>query len=412
MGRQGTLAYWLVHMLSFVTGNLDRRGGNILSEGFYRSAKAGRREFEKSFVETDFGSLRRGALPGNLLADYALLEENPVRALIVIAGNPVLSIGGEARLREALEKLELVVVVDLYRNATAEYADFVLPCTDAFEREDVNITGLGLQYRPWVQFTPRVVPPRGERREEWWILGRIAQSLGFRSPFDPGADGRGSVDPQRFDGGIDPMKLWSRTDHMLADRGLSLEALRAEPQGVAFGELDPGRFHSEHLQTPDRRVDCCPPGFREAIERCGEIFEGLLHEPEGQLKLITRRDPYMHNTWYANLARLKRGDRFTNRLYIHPEDAQSRKLEDGQVVQVENEYGSLTVPIRFDAGLLPGVVALTHGWGNARTPGMRVAFENPGVNPNALLPSGPGSFEPLSSQAFMTGVSVEIAAFD
>ena len=46
MGRQGTLAYWLLHMLSFVTGNLDRRGGNILSVGFYASAKAGRRVYE------------------------------------------------------------------------------------------------------------------------------------------------------------------------------------------------------------------------------------------------------------------------------------------------------------------------------------------------------------------------------
>ena len=40
VGRQGTLAYWLLHMLSFATGNLDRRGGNILSVGFYEAAKA------------------------------------------------------------------------------------------------------------------------------------------------------------------------------------------------------------------------------------------------------------------------------------------------------------------------------------------------------------------------------------
>ena len=56
------------------------------------------------------------------------------------------------------------------------------------------------------------------------------------------------------------------------------------------------------------------------------------------------------------------------------------------------------------------VVALTHGWGNSRTPGMRVAHQTPGVNANALLPTGPGSFEPLSSQAFMTGVPVELHA--
>jgi hypothetical protein len=58
---------------------------------------------------------------------------------------------------------------------------------------------------------------------------------------------------------------------------------------------------------------------------------------------------------------------------------------------------------------LRGVVALTHGWGNQRTPGMSLAQRTPGVNANALLPVGPDSFERLSSQAFMTGVPVELA---
>jgi len=120
MGRQGTLAYWLVHMLSFVTGNLDRRGGNLLSVGFYESAKAGRRSFDGSFFESEFGRLRKGPLPGNLLPHHVLDAREPVRALFVVAGNPVLSVGGEARMREAFERLELVVCIDLYRNATGE----------------------------------------------------------------------------------------------------------------------------------------------------------------------------------------------------------------------------------------------------------------------------------------------------
>ena len=63
---------------------------------------------------------------------------------------------------------------------------------------------------------------------------------------------------------------------------------------------------------------------------------------------------------------------------------------------------------RLDADLKRGVVALTHGWGNAKTPGMRVAHNTPGANQNVLLPSGAGSFDPLSNQAFMTGIPVEV----
>ena len=394
MGRQGTLSYWLLHMLSFVTGNLDRRGGNILSVGFYRNAKAGRRDFAHAFTDTELGKLRKGTLPGNLMADYILEAEKPVRALVVIAGNPVLSIGGEARLRAALPKLELLVVIDIYRNATAEYADFILPSTDSFEREDINITGLGLQYEPYIQFTERVVAPRGERREEWWILGRLAQALGLRSPLDEGK----------------APNVWSRIDHMLAGRGLRLDEVRAEPQGVVFEGLMPGAFYKDHLQTDDGKVDCCPNAFDEALDRCETLFLELEEEGPGQLKMITLRDPYMHNTWYANLERMKRGKKDRNYLFAHPDDAQARGLAEGQKVRLWNEAGTLEVELRTDAGLRRGVVALTPGWGNSRTPGMRVAQRTPGVNPNALLPSGPGSFEPLSSQAFMTGIPVELGA--
>jgi len=240
MGRQGTLAYWLLHMLSFVTGNLDRRGGNILSVGFYESAKAGRRSFADSFVDSEYGRLRKGSLPGNLLPDYVLQEQDPVRAMITVAGNPVLSIGGEDRLRAAMEKLELLVVIDLYRNATAEYADYILPATDGFERSDINITGLGLQHEPWIQFTDKVVEARGERREEWWILGKLAQEMGLKSPFDENGEAQG---------------LWGRIDHMLHARGLTLDDVRKHPHGLAFEGLTAGRFYSDHLQTDDGLED-------------------------------------------------------------------------------------------------------------------------------------------------------------
>ena len=81
-------------MLSFVTGNLDRPGGNLYSLGFYPAAKAGairNLEPEALFFKSEHGELRtiRGALPGNLLPDLILNDSNPIKALIIIAGNPV-----------------------------------------------------------------------------------------------------------------------------------------------------------------------------------------------------------------------------------------------------------------------------------------------------------------------------------
>jgi len=393
MGRQGTLAYWLLHMLSFVTGNLDAAGGNLHSQGFYpRAARSGRGRAGEKMVETRHGRLRRGALPGNLMAEDLRDEETPVRALFVVAGNPVLTIGGEDALRRALESVELVVCIDLYRNATGELAHYLLPSTDMFERPDVNITGLGLQLAPYVQYTDAVVSPRGERREEWWILARLAQTLGLKSVLDQG----------------EAPEMFGRIDHMMGSAGISLAEVRASPRGVVLPPLEPGRFYSDSLQTDDGRVDCCPPSFAEALERCEAICVELEAEGVERLKLISWRTPSMHNSWYHNVEKLKRPGRLENPLAMRAEDARSRGLDEGDRVRCASPWGSVEATLAFDDQLMPGVVAMTHGWGNARTPGMRVASRHPGVNANALLPSGPESFEPISSQAFMTGIPVEV----
>ncbi|MEM1248320.1 MAG: molybdopterin-dependent oxidoreductase [Acidobacteriota bacterium] len=391
MGRQGTLGYWLVHVLSLVTGNLDQPGGNVLSEGFYKNAKAGRAQFEETFHETPYGRLRRGDLPGTLMAQAICDEERPIRAMFMMSGNPLLSIAGEEPLREALEGLDLLVVVDLYRNATAELADFVLPATDLFERSDITFNGIGLQHRPYVQWTPALVEPHEERREEWWIFERLAQQMGLTSLLD-------GPEPEQA--------VWGRIDHMLRTRGNSLEKLRESPHGIDFGPHQPGRFFEEHVQRDGGLVDCCPPAFEEALSRCLQIAEEM-GEREGLL-LITRRDRYGHNSWYANVERLRPKHHDRTFLYVHPADAEELGLAEGGEGRLSNEFGSLEAEIRFDESLRPGVVAVPHGWGNARTPGMRVAQKYAGANVNRLLPSGPGSFEPLSSQAHMTGIPVDL----
>lgn len=400
MGRQGTLCYWLLQMLSFVTGNLDRPGGNLYSLGFYPAAKAGAlRSLEKEqvFFNSEFGELRliRGSLPGNLLPDMILDAKNPIRALIVIAGNPLLSMGGEARIREAFENLELLVVIDLVRNATAELADYLLPCADMLERRDLNICGLGMQAEPFVQYTDAVVPAAHERKEEWWILGKLEQALGLHSVFSE------QDDPDPF----------LRINRMLGYADLTLEQLQQAPQQtVVLPPIPTGRFYSDWIQTADKRVDCCPPLFAEAMEQAHNIFRELQQEPADQLKLITLRTNYMHNSWFHNLPELKREHQKDNGLHMHPDDIQARGLHTGDTIAVSNRWGSLLTHVRADDSLRPGVVAMTHGWGNQRSHGLKVAQQFPGSNVNVLLPTGPGSFEKLSNQAFMTGIPVSVSA--
>ncbi|MZR62199.1 molybdopterin-dependent oxidoreductase [Alcanivorax sp. DP30] len=393
MGRHGTLCYWLLQMLSFVTGNLDKKGGNFYSEGFYPAAKAGRVRSDKVFFNSNYGEMRliRGALPGNLLPDLILDDDNPIRALVVIAGNPLLSVGGEARWRQALEKLELLVVIDLFRNATGEYAHYLLPSADMLERPDLNICGLGMQYQPYVQYTDAVVSPAAERKEEWWILSRLLQQMGMPS----------SLLDQ-------PGNPFGRLEHMMSRHNLTVDSLKAAPSGTAvLNTQSIGRFFDDFLQTDDKRVDCCPPLFSESMALANHQFTEIKNAAPA-FRLINLRTNYMHNSWYQNVPKLKRGKHDHNPLHMSPEDMAALGLNDGDSLTVSNQYGEVKAQARADDTLRPGVVAMTHGWGNQKTPGMTVANRYPGVNINALLPNGPGSYEKLSNQAFMSGVPVDI----
>jgi anaerobic selenocysteine-containing dehydrogenase len=395
MGRQGTIAYWLMFMLSVCTGNFDQRGGNYYGRGFYPAAKAGRVDDRSPFFDSEFGELRtiRGSLPGNLMADMIESEQNPIKAMVVISGNPLISVGNSKRLKQAFEKLEFLLVIDIYPNATAQIADYVLPATDMYEREDINMCGLGMQNQPFVQYTNYIVPPKAERRPEWWILGKIEQAQGFDSVLD----------------NLDETNLFGRLDHMLKHSDTSVENLKSrEHQTAVLDRNLPGNFFDNWIQTESGRVNCCPPLFTEAMTRCGEIFAELKNN-EQPLKLISRRTNYMVNSWFHNVESLKRAKHQNNPLYMHPDDARARNLGDGSVVRIHNDWGDIESVVSLDEDLKPGTVAMTHGWGHQNT-GMKVAKRYPGTNANELLPSGPGSYEKLSNQAFMTGVPVEVEA--
>src|SRR3546814_20529292 len=92
----------------------DVCSSNLKSDGFYPNSKAGAADAARMYADTEWGALRRGALPGNLIADAILDSDEPVRAMIVVAGNPLLSLGGDARVNMARAQPTLLVCPDLY----------------------------------------------------------------------------------------------------------------------------------------------------------------------------------------------------------------------------------------------------------------------------------------------------------
>jgi anaerobic selenocysteine-containing dehydrogenase len=393
MGRQGALAYWLAQMLVLLTGNLDRPGGNFFAARGFPIAPGEVDRTAASFVQTKWGEYRPavGMMPAALLADLMEDDEEPLRALLVVAGNPALSVGGSVRLQEALESLDLLVTIDLYRNATGQLADYVLPATDQFEREDLNTFVQGVQRTPYVQWTGRVTEPDGEQREEWHIIADLMAALGHPVLLDPATE--------------DPLPLIY--DGPLASCGVSIEALRANGGVAVLPESGPGNSVAQlQLSTA---LECVPDGLRASLQRAHDLFVGLQHEPADQLKLITRRTQHMLNSALQNVEKLKARGADANPLWMHPDDAARLGLAADALAEVTNANGTICAPVRLDGNLRPGVVAMTHGFGNASTTGMPTAQAYPGVNVNVLGPSGRGSFEPVSGMLQLTGIPVEVA---
>ncbi|WP_020108053.1 molybdopterin-dependent oxidoreductase [Nocardia sp. 348MFTsu5.1] len=398
-GRQGLLAFWLAEMINFTTGNLGRDGGMFKPAGLsdYCPPVIG-----KTIIQTSIGDLELpnpkgySKLPATLIAD--LIESGDIKAVVCWYGNPLLTIGGEDRMRTAFEKLDLMVSIDIYRNVSGEMADYVLPGTDWLERPDINLTAAsGMQPTPHVIYSEAVVEPMYERRHGWWILSRIAQEMGLTSHFDTQPDDADAT---------------FMFDAVLANTGLSVDQLKASPMNTAMLR-DRGKdsLFEQCLQHPDHLVDCCPPAFTEdgLIERCTEIFDEMSREPEGTLKLISLRTKYMQNSALVNAPKFRRGRNRDNPLHMSEEDAVAHDLFDGDSIRIWNEHGEIESHVYIDGSLRRGVVAMSHGFGTGRATTMTNAAQKPGANCNILMPNGVGSYEPLSFMSWLSGVPVEVA---
>ncbi len=406
----GALTTYLIDLLNVVTGNLDRPGGAVFpaaavdlpglagllgqtgSFGRYRSRVSGLPEFSSE-------------LPVAALAEEI---ETPgagqVRALVVHAGNPVLSTPNGRRLERALATLDFAVAIDPYLNETTRHAHLILPPAIGLERDHYPLIFGALSVHNTARYSaPAVDSPAGVR-PGWQALLGLATRLLARRGLRGRALGRGArlllgSGPERV---LDLALRAGPYGLRRGRRGLSLAKLRAAPHGLDLGPIEP-RLR-KLLSTPDRRLALASPRLLDDLAR----LEARLEEAgaEGTLQLIGRRELRSNNSWMHNLPRLARGpERCT--LLVHPRDAADRGLRDGARARLTGPAGSIEVPVTLSEDIMPGVVCLPHGWGHHR-PGTRlsVAGERPGESLNDVLPSD--AIDAVSGCSVLNGTRVRV----
>ena len=417
MGAHGTLAFWIQEVINAVSGNLDRRGGVLVGKGivdFPRLAKSNLTKPHRSRVG-GFPAVN-DVFPGAILADE-IREDGPdrLRGLFVTGGNPLLTMAGGARLREALAELDLLVVTDIFLNETASLAHYVLPATSPFERPDLPFVFplmLGLQTRPYLQATAAVAEPAGDALDEATIYLELARASGvslFGSRLVQQTLGAlQRAFGRKRDSGIRevPQELLLSLLLRLSGNG-SFRRLLREPHGRARPEATGGDFLGARVLTEDGKVDLAPPALLAAAERLEGAYEAE-RSGLGELRLITRRHVKTHNSWTHNADAFARsGD--TNHVYLHPDDAARLGLATGDVADVKSKTDVVRLPVRILPDLMPGTVALPHGWGHQHARGLSHARRTAGVNVNLLAADGPDAADPVSGMAHLTGIPVEVA---
>jgi len=285
------------------------------------------------------------AIPVSQVAKHLeALADPPIRAAWIERGNPAAQNPAAARLREALRRLDLVVVVEQFMTPTAELAHYVLPAKTLFEEEDL----VTAYWHPYLQWRAKVLPPPGEVRPESEIWRAMCARAGFDTQWFPD------------------------------EREAFLEKLLPEGCGITIADLKAraidlsGRgdiaFEDRRFPTPSGNVEFASD---EAATRWGvdcvpdyaPLDEGAASPASGRfpLQLLTCKTRDRIHSQFGNLDWVREIER-PHVLDMHPDDARARSIPDGGRAAVWNDRGRIELPVRVTPGIRPGVVHVLEGW--------------------------------------------------
>lgn len=419
-GQNGTLTTYLLDAVNLVAGNLDRPGGSM----FGRFGLPAERWLMKGFgalMRTIYRRRRSriGGFPSVLMSEPAgvmageITTAGPgqVKALLVSAGNPVLSVPNGDELEDALRELELMVGIDLYVNETLAHCHYVLPAATMYERDDFPLAFQTLQPTPFRQATEAVIAPVGQARAEWEVIDDITRRM-WRST--PGLAALAGV-----------RKALALFGVRLTPRLMVDVVIRLGDGGDRFG-LRRGGLTFSRLATEHPHGSVLTPNLRAGVLADTVVYRGgrvrLRHDeiaaevvalsrrsaPGGYpLRLIGMREARSENSWMHNTPLLMRGDR-AQHARMHVDDAAAADIADGDMVRICSRHGEIELPVTVTKDIVAGVIAVPHGWGHKGTGGWRRANRAGGANVNRLMSSAPEDLEKLAGMAHLTGVPVRI----
>ncbi len=376
------LTEWAVATLCAITGNIDRPGGLYYNPGVLDiPALIEKFTKRKNSSPSRIGGYPPvfGGLPAAVLPDEILTPgDGQVRALVVVAGNPVLSFPDTAKVEAALRQLELLVSVDIFLNDTATFAHWVLPAATQFEQGGFHFLASAFDPRPYAELRPKLVDPPGECRGEWDMFKDLSRAA--RVPFlnNPTFDRLARL-LDRVGIGFTPAMLYR---YLLLGKRPSYRILKGSPRGAPGRPFEHGGFFTTVIQTEDRRIQLAPDRLVAALPRALALPPGPTADRPFLLISGARRLA-SYNSWTHNIPALVEKLK-GNWATMNDEDAARLRVADGDRIRLSSPTGVIEIEARVSGDIAPGVVAVHQHWGHTYESGMHTARRYPGVNVNRL----------------------------
>ena len=411
----GTLCNILQSVLCLVTGNVDTEGGMLFGEGLFDFSQI----VEKVGADTfGTGPSRTTGQPDvalilpitSLATDILEPGEGQVRALFTVGTNPMLCApGGGDKLKAALQDLELHVSLDFYVNETNRFADYILPATTMYEREDIPMFNMSGMLRPAMWATEAVAEPQGDVKHEWRILNDLCKAMGYGGCYDSKlfrllARLGYQIKPEFFFDLIIRTSNWG--DRFgLRPGGLSFKKLiNKHVNGFNLMPFMPTGDFAKKVRTANGRVNLGRSEITQELERLRDYQDKHRAFP---YRLLGQREMLSQNSWLHNVeTTMKKGRGQTAK--VHPEDANRHGLGDGDMARIESPWGEIEAQVKLTDDMKPGNIALPHGWGHDG--GWQRANQGGGVNANILTSDRAEDHEKLSATSLLNGVPIRLSA--
>jgi len=340
-----------VSLLAALTGNIGVAGGG------WQYANLNSHCLQDPPLPPEPTSVRRAIPVSRLGPALGELDAPRVAAAWVEKGNPASQNPRSLLVREAFERLDLLVVVDQFMTDTARLAHYVLPAKTMFEEEDL----VTAYWHPYLQLRAKLWDPPGEVKTETEIWRLLSERFGFDTRYFPSGD-------------EETRQLLLK---MLPARPQQSEAVAQDSQSVLFDLLsrqpvDPTgdgdiAFADLRFPTPSGKIEFASEEAArlwgvDAVPEYVALDEG--HESSlasrYPLQLLSCKTRDRIHSQFGNLDWVQEIER-PHRLDMHPVDAAARDLSEGDEAVVWNDRGRIALTVRLDEGLRPGVVHVLEG---------------------------------------------------